>query len=59
MPIPDDQTWMLPLLQYAADGGDHRFRDTVTALADKLGHPAAGALLADGARDANRVWRNS
>lgn len=33
MPIPDYQSIMLPLLQFASDGGEHRSRDGITALA--------------------------
>jgi restriction system protein len=33
MPIPDYQSIMLPLLQFAADGEEHRSRDGITALA--------------------------
>lgn len=33
MTIPDYQTAMLPLLRFAADGAEHRFRDAVEALA--------------------------
>jgi len=33
MGIPDYQTIMLPLLQLAGDGHDHRFRDAIEALA--------------------------
>jgi Mrr N-terminal domain len=33
MPIPDYQTLMLPLLRFAADGREHRFRDAVEKLA--------------------------
>ena len=33
MPIPDYESAMLPLLQLAADGGEHRFRDAVEELA--------------------------
>jgi restriction system protein len=34
MAIPDYQTIMLPLLKFASDGQEHRFRDSVNALAD-------------------------
>lgn len=37
MPIPDYQTIMLPLLQYADDGQEHRFRDAVEGLSDTFG----------------------
>jgi len=33
MAIPDYQTVMLPLLRFAGDGNEHRFRDAVEALA--------------------------
>jgi restriction system protein len=33
MPIPDYQTAMLPLLRFAADGNEHRFRDAIESLA--------------------------
>jgi len=33
MPIPDYQSIMLPLLQFAKDGAEHRSRDGITALA--------------------------
>ena len=36
MAIPDYQTIMLPLLKLAGDNQEHRFRDAVEALADKL-----------------------
>lgn len=34
MPIPDYQTIMLPLLKFAGDDQEHRFRDAVESLAD-------------------------
>lgn len=34
MTIPDFQTIMLPLLNFASDGEEHRFRDAVEALAE-------------------------
>jgi restriction system protein len=34
MAIPDYQTIMLPLLKFAADDEEHKFRDTVVGLAD-------------------------
>ncbi len=37
MAIPDYQTIMLPLLRVAADGEEHRFRDTVEVLAQQFG----------------------
>lgn len=36
MAIPDYQTLMLPLLQLAADGQDHKKRDAVAALSDQF-----------------------
>lgn len=33
MPIPDYQTLMLPLLRFAGDGHEHKFRDAVETLA--------------------------
>ena len=36
MAIPDYQTCMLPLLQYAADGREHLVRDVVAFLADQF-----------------------
>src|SRR5687768_7455379 len=37
MPIPDYESIMLPLLQLANDGGVHKFRDAVEALALHFG----------------------
>lgn len=37
MTIPDYQTVMLPLLQFAADGRPHRFREAVEHLAEAFG----------------------
>lgn len=37
MAIPDYQTIMLPLLQFAADGREHSLRETIDALADTFG----------------------
>lgn len=37
MPIPDFQSIMLPLLQYAADGVEHTNRDTIEQLAERFG----------------------
>ena len=34
MAIPDYQTWMLPLLEYASDGQEHSIGETIEALAD-------------------------
>ena len=34
MSIPDFQSVMLPLLQYAGDGKEHSLRDAITFLAD-------------------------
>lgn len=36
MAIPDYQTTMLPLLKFASDDKEHRFRDAVQALADEF-----------------------
>ncbi|MCC6403953.1 MAG: restriction endonuclease [Fimbriimonadaceae bacterium] len=36
MPIPDYQTVMLPLLQYAGDGQEHSLRETIDALAEQF-----------------------
>jgi restriction system protein len=36
MSIPDYQTLMLPLLRFAADGKEHRFREAVEYLASEL-----------------------
>lgn len=37
MAIPDYQTIMLPLLDFASDGNEHRFREAVEALAEHFG----------------------
>lgn len=37
MAIPDFQSIMLPLLNLAADGMEHRYRDAVEEIADRLG----------------------
>lgn len=37
MAIPDYQTVMLPLLEFAGDGQEHSLRETIDALADKFG----------------------
>lgn len=36
MPIPDYQSIMLPILQLASDGAEHRTRDAIAAIANKL-----------------------
>jgi len=36
MAIPDYQTTMLPLLKFAGDNNEHRFRDTVQTLANEF-----------------------
>lgn len=36
MPIPDYQTIMLPLLEFAADSEEHSLRETIEALADRF-----------------------
>lgn len=50
MPIPDYQTAMLPLLRYAGDGQEHKFRDAVEALAPQfeLTEQERGELLPSG-----------
>lgn len=37
MAVPDYQTMMLPLLQLAADGEEHRLRDAIEELGDHFG----------------------
>lgn len=37
MAIPDYQTVMLPLMQFAGDGEEHSLRETIDALADQFG----------------------
>jgi len=64
MPIPDYQTLMLPLLQFAADGKDHTTREAVEVLAAEFQLTAAERteLLASGQQAIfnNRVgWANS
>lgn len=64
MAIPDYQTLMLPLLQLAADGQDHKKRDAVAALSDqfKLTEDERTELLPSGnqAVMSNRVgWANT
>jgi len=50
MPIPDYQSIMLPLLQFAADGAEHRSRDGIAALAQhfQLTPEEVAALLPSG-----------
>ena len=36
MPVPDYQTFMLPLLKLASDDVEHRLRDATEALADQF-----------------------
>lgn len=36
MPIPDFQTFMLPLLKFAGDGKEHHFREAIDALATEF-----------------------
>jgi restriction system protein len=50
MPIPDFQSVMLPLLQLAGDGSEHRFRDAVEKLATHfaLTDEERGELLPSG-----------
>lgn len=64
MPIPDYQTLMLPLLQFAADGNDHTTREAVEVLATEFQLTPAerNELLASGQQAIfnNRVgWANS
>jgi len=35
--IPDYQSVMLPLLEFAGDGQEHSHRETIDALADEFG----------------------
>ena len=37
MPIPEFQDFMLPFLECLADGADHRMKDLVTVVANRLG----------------------
>lgn len=37
MPIPDYQTLMLPLLKFASDGNERKFREAIEALAEEFG----------------------
>src|SRR4051794_39514712 len=37
MPVPDFQSIMLPLLQFASDGQEHSTEDAVRGVADALG----------------------
>jgi restriction system protein len=59
MPIPDYQTFMLPLLRLAGDGHEHFFRDAVSSLSDQFGlsDEERSARLASGQQTvvANRV----
>ncbi|MBX0329919.1 restriction endonuclease [Oscillochloris sp. ZM17-4] len=59
MPIPDFQNLMLPMLQFAADGTEHRLSDTIDALAQqlKLSEAERAELLPSGiqARFDNKV----
>jgi len=64
MPIPDYQTLMLPLLQFASDDADHTSREAVDALAAefKLTQEERSQLLASGQQAVfnNRIgWANS
>ena len=64
MPLPDYQTLMRPLLQLAADGQEHKLRDTVCTLADQYGLTEAerSAILPSGTQSVfgNRVgWARS
>lgn len=59
MPIPDFQNLMLPMLQLAADGADHRLSDAIEALAQRfqLSEAERAELLPSGgqARFVNKV----
>jgi restriction system protein len=39
MPIPDYQSLMRPLLEYAADGSEKNIRDAINAVAEMIGLP--------------------
>ena len=59
MPIPDYQTAMLPLLRFAADGGEHSLREAIESLANefKLSDAERRELLPSGQQEVfdNRV----
>ncbi len=59
MPIPDYQSFMLPLLKLSSDGKDHSIKEAVGTLADEFGLSAADrqALLPSGTQTVvyNRV----
>lgn len=59
MAIPDYQSLMLPVLELTADGAEHRFRDAIDALAERLSLSAEErrTLLPSGTQPifANRV----
>ena len=64
MPIPDFQSIMLPLLELAVDGAEHRSADVDAALADRFGltHEERTQLLPSGrqATFSNRLlWASS
>lgn len=64
MPIPDYQSVMLPLLQLAEDGAEHRTRDAVEMLADtfRLSDKERAEMLPSGSQPTfdNRVgWARS
>ena len=50
MPIPDFQNLMLPLLQLAVDGAEHRLSDAIEALAQhpRLSNTGRAELLPSG-----------
>lgn len=50
MPIPDYQSLMLPLLQFASDGSEHTFSEAIDALAQKfnLGETEVQQVLPSG-----------
>lgn len=52
MAIPDYQSLMLPVLELAADGGEHKYRDAVESLAasHKLTEDEINALLPSGSQ---------
>jgi restriction system protein len=64
MPIPDFQSVMRPLLQFAGDGADHTLRDAITTIADefKLTDEEKATLLPSGRMPVfrNRIyWANT
>lgn len=57
MPVPDYQSIMLPLLEFAADGKEHLIREAYNKLADKfeLSEEDKRELLPSGAQT---IWEN-